>query len=60
MLSATSAAPIRALVAIGSAILPKSVMRPAAGQVAVDMVGDRRHREHQPGDQPQSYRARRR
>ena len=45
--SPTSAAPISALSAIGSAILPKSVTSPRLpGQLAVEQVGERRHREH--------------
>ena len=59
--SPTSAVPVSALSAIGSAILPKSVTRPRrAGDVAVDPVGDHRDDEDAAARQDASSAARRR
>ena len=61
--SPTSAMPISALSAIGSATLPKSVTRPRrAGEVAVDPVGERSRRRRRPAasDAVARLRARRR
>ena len=59
--SATNAMPVSALSAIGSAILPKLVTRlRAAGDVAVDLVGDHRQREQRERDAAPAGSSRRR